>query len=75
MHEFEDEITARLLEPFFCVACKEQYPNYLRSKKESDTCSYCAGERINPCKDCKGEDCVCCEHYDTIKTYSQRRWF
>ena len=72
MYEFEDDISARLLENFTCSRCNRQYPNYLRSTREDDKCTYCTGERINHCKGCLGEDCVCCNHRD-LKIYNRRQ--
>ncbi|KKL16347.1 hypothetical protein LCGC14_2496520 [marine sediment metagenome] len=60
MYEFEDEISERLLTPFTCVKCGNIYPSYDKDRSAEDTCKYCTGKLIDPCKGCAGEDCVCC---------------
>ena len=59
MYEYEDEITARLKEQVKCVKCGNVFPRY---EMDGDKCKFCTGKYVDPCKDCSGEDCVCCPH-------------
>jgi len=65
--EWEDETTHRLLRPFTCSVCHEKRPFFERSSKDDAICKYCSGEYVDFCKDCKGEDCGCCEHRESSK--------
>jgi len=61
---FRDATEHNLLKEFICKKCGEKRRGYDKDEKRSSpwepVCKFCTGKRIDPCKDCLGEDCGCC---------------